>query len=129
MNMNNKVTLIGNLGQHPEIVEVGEKNHKRLNLSIATSATKKTGEGKYERYTEWHRIVSWGKLAENMAKYLEKGSKVAIEGKLSSGHYVVNGERRYYSNIEVLDFMSLSSRTSPMEIKEESEVKPKASAK
>ena len=77
----NKVILIGNLGQDPE-VRYTTNGGAVANFNLATneSWTDKTGQ-KQER-TEWHRIVVWGKMAEICGQYLSKGRQAYIEGKL-----------------------------------------------
>jgi single-strand DNA-binding protein len=80
----NKVILVGNLGQKPE-VKYSSTGNATTNLSVATSETwndKATGQ-KQEK-TEWHRVSLFGKLAEIAGQYLHKGSKVYIEGKLQT---------------------------------------------
>ena len=74
----NKVILCGNLGQNPE----GRKTASGISattFSIATTEKRRDGE-----HTEWHRIVAWDKLAESCVKYLAKGKKVLVEGKIQS---------------------------------------------
>jgi len=98
----NKVILIGNLGQDPEIRNL-PSGDSVANVSIATSETwkdKNTGE-KQER-TEWHRVVFFGKLAEIVGKYLKKGSKVYIEGKLKTRKWQdKDGSDRYSTEVVV----------------------------
>ena len=80
----NKVILIGNLGRDPEL-KFTPSGVAVANFSMATSEEwkdKETGEKKEQ--TEWHRIVSWRRLAEICGEYLKKGSKVYIEGKLQT---------------------------------------------
>ena len=80
----NKVIIVGNLGQDPE-VKFMPSGESVANISIATSETwkdKQTGEQKEK--TEWHRVSMFGKLAEIAGEYLKKGSKVYIEGKLQT---------------------------------------------
>lgn len=79
----NKVILIGNLGRDPEL-RYTQSGQAVGNFTLATTEnwTDKSGE-KAER-TEWHRIVTWGKLAEMCAQYLTKGRTVYIEGRLQT---------------------------------------------
>jgi single-strand DNA-binding protein len=79
----NKVILVGNLGRDPEL-RYTQNGQAVANFTLATSEswTDKSGE-KTER-TEWHRIVTWGKLAEMCAQYLSKGRTVYIEGRLQT---------------------------------------------
>jgi single-strand DNA-binding protein len=97
----NRVFLIGNLGQDPESKEL-ENGRARTTFSVATSESwndKKTGE-KVEQ-TEWHRIVSWGKTAEVVAKYLGKGSQVCVEGRLQT-HKWQDKEGKDHTRTEVV---------------------------
>ena len=80
----NKVILVGNLGQKPEI-RYTQTDSAVANISLATSESWKDKEtGEQREKTEWHRIVYFGKLAEIAEQYLDKGSKVYVEGKLQT---------------------------------------------
>ena len=95
----NKVILIGRLGADPELkyTTVG-KAYAKFNLAT-TERWKKYGE-KQEK-TEWHKIVSWGKLAEIMAEYLKKGSQVYLEGKLQTRMWEKEGRKHYMTEVIV----------------------------
>lgn len=82
----NKVTLIGWLGQDPELRHTADGTSV-CNLSIATSETWKDQKGNEQKRTEWHRVVFWRRLAEIASQYLKKGSQVYIEGKIQSREY------------------------------------------
>lgn len=101
----NKVILIGNLGQDPEI-KTFQSGHRICNLSIATSETwkdKTTGE-KRER-TQWHRVVITNKPTVGVAeKYLQKGDKVYIEGRLETRSWEQDGQKKYVTEIIVAPF-------------------------
>ena len=105
----NKAIIIGNLGNDPEL-----KNDGNIcNISVATSETwkdKNTGEQK-ER-TEWHRVTAFGRLAEIMAEYLKKGSKVYIEGSIRTDKYQDKdtGQDRYSTSIVASQMQMLDSR-------------------
>lgn len=98
----NKVTLIGNLGQDPEVTYM-PSGGAVANISIATSESwqdKATGEKKEK--TEWHRVAIFGKLAEIAGEYLRKGSTVYIEGKLQTRKWQdQNGQDRYTTEVVV----------------------------
>jgi primosomal replication protein N len=80
----NKVILVGNLGQKPEMRYTATQSAV-ANLSVATTESWKDKEsGEMRDKTEWHRVVYFGKLAEIVEKYLDKGSSVYIEGKLQT---------------------------------------------
>ncbi|MBQ0212714.1 MULTISPECIES: single-stranded DNA-binding protein SSB1 [Proteus] len=98
----NKVILIGNLGQDPEIRYM-PSGGAVANLTLATSESwrdKQTGEMKEK--TEWHRVVIFGKLAEIAGEYLRKGSQVYIEGQLQTRKWQdQSGQDRYSTEVVV----------------------------
>ena len=97
--MVNKVILVGNLGQDPE-VRTTQGGTSVCNMSVATSERRKDKSGEYSDHTEWHRVVVFGKQAENVGRYLNKGSKVYIEGKLSTSKWQdKEGHDRYTTEI------------------------------
>ncbi len=105
----NKVILIGNLGADPEIRHL-QNGVSVANFRIATSETykdKNTGEKREQ--TEWHSIVAWRGLAEITEKYLKKGSKVYVEGKLRTRKWEKDGIDRYTTEI-MADEMTLLDR-------------------
>ena len=98
----NKVTLIGNLGQDPEL-RVLPSGENIANLSVATTETwtDKNTKEKKER-TDWHRIVIYGKLAEICKLYAVKGTLVYIEGQLRTRKWTDNsGIERYTTEVQV----------------------------
>lgn len=101
----NKVILVGNLGQKPE-VKYSSTGNAMTNLSVATSESwtdKNTGQ-KQEK-TEWHRVSLFGKLAEIAGQYLDKGSKVYVEGKLQTRKWQdQSGADRYTTEVVVSGF-------------------------
>ncbi len=107
----NKVILIGNLGQDPE-VRYTPSGGAVANLRIATSESwrdKQTGE--QQERTEWHRVVMFGRLGEIAGEYLRKGSKVYIEGRLQTRKWQdQNGQDRYTTEIVANDMQMLDSR-------------------
>lgn len=97
----NKVTLIGRLGQDPEIRYTNE-GAAIANISLATSETWKGKDGQKQEKTEWHKVVIFGKLAEIAGEYLKKGSLVYIEGKLQTKKWQdQQGQDRYTTEIIV----------------------------
>jgi len=110
--LTNSVRLIGNLGAAP-IVKDTNAGGKVANFSIATRSFSKDKEGNKVEETEWHKIVVWGKQAETVEKYLEKGSQVAVEGMLKTRKYTdKDGIERYSTEIVANDFQMLGSRKS-----------------
>lgn len=95
----NQVTLIGNLGKDPVLRETATGTSV-ANMDIATSEVRTNPDGSTVSHTEWHKIVAWNKSAENSAKFLRKGNKVAITGVLRTRSWDDNnGVRRYVTEI------------------------------
>jgi single-strand DNA-binding protein len=84
--MLNKIMLIGNLGRDPEL-NVTSDGTPVTKFSLAVNRTYKTNTGERKEETEWFNIVAWQKLAETCERYLHKGSKVYIEGRLTQRKY------------------------------------------
>jgi single-strand DNA-binding protein len=82
----NKVILVGNLGRDPEL-RYTQSGQAVATFSIATTDRWRDKEGANQERTEWHRIVVWGKSAENCAQYLQKGRSAYIEGRLQSNDW------------------------------------------
>lgn len=103
----NKVILVGNLGDDPDIRTM-QSGDKVANLSIATSERwkdKSTGEKKEK--TEWHRVVIFNKgLVDVSEKYLKKGSKIYIEGQLETRSWEQDGQKKYSTEIVLRPFKS-----------------------
>lgn len=105
--LRNKVQLIGNLGNDPEIINM-EGGAKLAKFSIATNETYKNGKGEKVTDTQWHNVVAWGKTAEIAENYLNKGKEVAIEGKLTTRSYETKeGEKRYITEIRCNELLML----------------------
>ena len=109
----NKVILIGNLGQKPEM-RYTATNSAVANLSIATTESWKDREsGEMRDKTEWHKVVFFGKPAETIEKYLDKGSKIYVEGKLQTRKWQdKDGNDRWTTEIVGNEFNFLDSRPS-----------------
>jgi len=98
----NKVILVGNIGAKPE-VKYSSNGSAIANLSVATSETwNDKNSGEKQEKTEWHRVSLYGKLAEIAGQYLDKGSKVYVEGKLQTRKWQdQSGQDRYTTEIVV----------------------------
>ena len=106
----NKVIIVGNLGQDPEI-KYTAGGAAVTTLSIATSDSWKDKEsGMDQERTEWHRVVLWRRLAEVAGEYLKKGSKVYIEGQLQTRKWEQEGQTRYTTEIIARDMQFLYRR-------------------
>ena len=105
--LKNKVQLIGNVGNEPEIMNL-DGGKKVAKFSIATNEFYKNSKGEKEQNTQWHNIVAWGKIAEIVEKYVNKGKEVALEGKLTSRSYETKeGEKRYVTEVVVDEILLL----------------------
>ena len=108
--LRNKVQLIGNLGNNPEIITL-ESGKKLAKFSIATNESYKNAQGEKVTDTQWHNIVAWNKTADIVEKYVTKGKEIAIEGKLTSRSYETKeGEKRYVTEIVVNELLMLGSK-------------------
>ena len=123
----NKVILIGRLGQDPEL-KYTASGTAFVNLGLATNTSYKGQDGNMVENTEWHRVVAWRKQAEVIAQYSKKGSRLYIEGKLSTRSWDdQNGVKRYTTeivseNIQFLDGGRDSSSSSSPPPPEENHV-------
>ncbi len=108
--LRNKVQLIGNLGNKPEIITL-ESGKKIAKFSIATNEVYKNAQGEKVTETQWHNLVAWNKTAEIVEKYVEKGREIAIEGKLTSRSYDdKDGNKRYITEIIVNELLLLGGK-------------------
>ena len=104
----NKVILVGNLGKDPEIKTL-DNGTKLASFTIATTESYKDKiSDKYKDATEWHRIVAWRWLADLTEKNLKKGSKVYIEGKLSTRSYEQEGVQKYTTEIIAREIITMT---------------------
>jgi len=105
----NKVILVGNLGADPE-VRYSTGGMAIVKFNVATTERVSAGEGKWEDRTEWHRVVAFGKQAENCGQYLSKGSSVYLEGRLQTRQWEdQQGNKRYTTEIVARDIQFLGS--------------------
>ncbi len=95
----NKVIIVGRLGNDPEVKTIGN-GQTVTRISVATSEQWSDKEGKKQEKTEWHRITTWGKLAEICGKHLSKGRQVYVEGRLQTNSWEdQQGQKRYSTEI------------------------------
>lgn len=103
----NKVQLIGRLGKDPEIRRL-DSGVIVASFSIATSENYTNKQGEKVEQTEWHNIVTWGKLAEVVEKYVKKGMLIYIEGKLKTRQWEKDGQKHYTTEIFADGMLMLS---------------------
>lgn len=102
----NKVILVGNLGNDPE-VKYTQGGMAITTLSLATTSVRKDRDGNQQEKTEWHRVKLFGKLGEIAGEYLRKGRQVYIEGRLEYGSYEKDGVKHYTTDIVADDMQML----------------------
>ena len=109
-NVKNKVQLIGNLGNAPEI-KVLDGGKKLARLSLATNETYKNAKGEKITETQWHNVIAWDKTAEIVEKYFTKGLEVLVEGKLVNRNYTdKEGVKKYVTEVQASELLILTKK-------------------
>lgn len=109
MSLRNKVTLIGRTGKDVETVNF--ENGTLAKVSLATSEHYTNSKGEKVEDTQWHNLVAYGKTAEIMQKYVEKGKEIAIEGKIVYRNYDdKDGQKRYITEIKVDELVMVGGK-------------------
>ncbi len=99
--LRNKVQLVGNLGNDPEIITL-DSGKKIAKFSLATNEYYKDADGQKQTKTEWHNLIAWNKTAELVENYLTKGKEIAIDGKLTYRSWDdKEGNKRYSTEVVV----------------------------
>lgn len=106
----NRVIAEGNLGKDAELKPVG--NDFVLSFSIGANEKWKNKDGEKQERVEWFNCSLWGKRAEALAKFLKKGNRVLVEGKLRTDKYEKNGETRYATKVIVSEVVLLDGKKS-----------------
>jgi single-strand DNA-binding protein len=107
--LKNRVTLIGNLGQDPEL-KTTESGKKVTHFTLATNDGFKNADGQKVNETTWHNIVAWNGLADVAGRYLKKGKEVAVEGRIVYRSYEdKKGATKYITEIVLNDLILLRS--------------------
>jgi single-strand DNA-binding protein len=106
----NHVQLIRNVGQEPTITNL-ESGKKVARFSVATNEYYKDDKGEKQTDSNWHTIVAWGKTAEIVEKFVEKGKEIGIAGKLKTRTYTTdNGNQRYVTEVVADEILLLGSK-------------------
>ena len=106
MKMNNKVTLIGNVGKDPE-VRHNDNGTIVARFSLATADSYKNHKGEWVNETTWHNIVAWGAIAERIERLLQKGSNITVDGKLLNESWTDReGVKKSRSVVRIHEFMT-----------------------
>jgi len=111
--LRNSVQLIGNLGRDVEYKNF-DSGSTKASFALATNDYYKNNKGEKVQDTQWHNIVAWGKMAENMTAMLKKGSQVMVRGKLVNRSYEdKEGTMKYITEILVNEFLTLEKKELP----------------
>ncbi len=106
----NHVQLIGNVGQEPTITNL-ESGKKVARLSLATNENYKNANGEKQTDTNWHTVVAWGKTADIIEKYADKGKEIGVVGKLKTRTYTTNdGNQRYVTEVVADEILLMGSK-------------------
>ena len=109
-NLRNRVQLIGNIGKEPQ-VKTFESGRTMASFSLATTENYTDQNGKKVKDTQWHQVVAWGKSANFVESYLDKGNRIAVDGKLVHRSYNdKDGTTKYITEVVVNEIMLLTAR-------------------
>ena len=112
----NKVILLGRLGADPEL-RYTQSQTAVCNMSLATNDRRKSAEGEWTDHTEWHRIIAFGKTAENCSNYLKKGRQVFVEGKIQTRKWQdKDGKDRYTTEVIANNVTFIGSKNDDIQV-------------
>ena len=101
----NRVMLLGNLGQDPEL-RYTQSGSAVLNIRLATTESYMDREGNRQERTDWHNVVVWGKRAEGLSKFLRKGSSIFVEGSLRTSSFEGrDGQKRWKTEVNARNIL------------------------
>ena len=104
----NKVMLIGNVGNEPDI-RATSSGTRVAKVSLATSRQWKDGSGQQKEKTEWHRLTFFGRLVDIVDQWVKKGDRLYIEGRIEYSESETDGQKKYWTDIIVLEMVMLGS--------------------
>lgn len=119
----NKVQLIGNLGQDPEL-RYTESGKAVTNLSVATNFSYQGSDGQPVQGVDWHRVEVWGKQAEACAQYLTKGRQIYVEGRIKTDVVGEGDARKYFTKIVATQVIFLGNNGSAPQV----DIEPEAAS-
>ena len=106
----NKIMLIGNVGDDPD-VRTTSSGTPVAKMSLATSRQWTNKDGSEQEKTEWHRLTVWGKLADVVKRYVKKGDRLYVEGRIEYSESESDGQKKYWTNVNVFEMVMLGSTT------------------
>ena len=108
----NKVHLLGNVGQDPDVRST-QSGARIAKLSLATNRKYKDAAGTPRDDTQWHRLIVFGKLVEVVEKWVHKGDRLYVEGRVEYSETEKDGQKRYWTDIIVSELMMLGDNHDP----------------
>jgi len=106
----NRVILIGNLGQDPEL-RYTPSGQARLTVRLATTETYRNRDNEKKERTDWHHVIVWGKRGEALNKLIVRGDRIGVEGRIQTRSYDDSeGKKRYWTEIVANNILLLGSR-------------------
>lgn len=113
-NIKNTVQLVGNAGRDV-VLTTFENGNKKATLILATNDYFTNKNGEKVKQTDWHKLVAWGKTAEELAASVQKGSEISVHGKLTNRTFTdSSGSTRYVTEVVVNDFFKLTKKVEPV---------------
>ena len=106
----NKIMLIGNVGDDPD-VRTTSSGTPVAKMSLATSRQWTNKDGSKQEKTEWHRLTVWGKLVDVVERYVKKGDRLYVEGRIEYSESESDGQKRYWTNVNVFEMVMLGGAT------------------
>lgn len=103
----NKVMLIGNVGNEPEIRAIGGSGARVAKVSLATNRSWSDRAGQQQERTEWHRLTFFGRIVDIVEQYVKKGDRLYVEGRIEYSQVEGEGGTRYFTDIVVTDMVML----------------------
>lgn len=117
----NKVMLLGNLGADPEL-RATQGGQSVLKLRLATSESFLDKQNERQERTEWHQVTIWGKRGEALAKFLAKGNKLFVEGRIQTSTYEKDGEKKYRTEVIANNVILLGGKPGGARLQDEGEI-------
>ena len=105
----NKVMLIGNVGSDPEVRSTASGT-RLAKMSLATNRQWTNKDGSEQEKTEWHRLTVWGKLADVVERYVKKGDRLYVEGRIEYSESESDGQKKYWTDVNVLEMVMLGGQ-------------------
>lgn len=113
-NIKNSVHLVGNAGRDVTLTSF-QNGNKKATLLLATNEHYTNSKGEKVKQTDWHKLVAWGKTAEELASSVAKGTEISVHGKITNRSYAdKDGSTRYVTEIIVSEFFKLSKKSQPV---------------